>query len=114
MLSGSKKQIKKILKYVLQLYSSFSSEIVSVLLEYLLKALSSSELEEKADDVSIGPTTEKVLADWKLVILKLCDKEPELLLNLLKEVLDMIETREDIKHEGWLHFFPCTAPLFIM
>ncbi|XP_014505143.1 uncharacterized protein LOC106765146 isoform X2 [Vigna radiata var. radiata] len=95
----SKKQIKKILKYVLQLYSSFSSEIVSVLLEYLLKALSSSELEEKADDVSIGPTTEKVLADWKLVILKLCDKEPELLLNLLKEVLDMIETREDIKHE---------------
>ncbi|XP_022637637.1 uncharacterized protein LOC106765146 isoform X3 [Vigna radiata var. radiata] len=97
---GSKKQIKKILKYVLQLYSSFSSEIVSVLLEYLLKALSSSELEEKADDVSIGPTTEKVLADWKLVILKLCDKEPELLLNLLKEVLDMIETREDIKHEA--------------
>ncbi|WVY90689.1 hypothetical protein V8G54_036203 [Vigna mungo] len=103
---GSKKQIKKILKYVLQLYSSFSSEIVSVLLEYLLKALSSSELEEKADDVSIGPTTEKVLADWKLVILKLCDKEPELLLNLLKEVLDMIETREDIKHEGLLQ---CTT-----
>ncbi|XP_052736007.1 uncharacterized protein LOC108338019 isoform X4 [Vigna angularis] len=91
----SKKQIKKILKYILQLYSSFSSEIVSVLLEYLFKALSSSELEEKADDVSIGPTTEKVLADWKLVILKLCTKEPELLLNLLKEVLDMIETRED-------------------
>ncbi|KAG2390992.1 uncharacterized protein HKW66_Vig0132470 [Vigna angularis] len=96
---GSKKQIKKILKYILQLYSSFSSEIVSVLLEYLFKALSSSELEEKADDVSIGPTTEKVLADWKLVILKLCTKEPELLLNLLKEVLDMIETREGIKHE---------------
>ncbi|XP_027940287.1 uncharacterized protein LOC114194332 isoform X1 [Vigna unguiculata] len=96
---GSKKQIKKILKYVIQLYSSFSSEIVSVLLEYLLKALSSSELEENADDVSIGPTTEKVLADWKLVILKLCNKEPELLLNLLKEVLDMIETQEDIKHE---------------
>ncbi|XP_047162601.1 uncharacterized protein LOC124832444 isoform X2 [Vigna umbellata] len=95
----SKKQIKKILKYILQLYSSFSSEIVSVLLEYLFKALSSSELEEKADDVSIGPTTEKVLADWKLVILKLCNKEPELLLNLLKEVLDMIETREGIKHE---------------
>lgn len=73
-----------------------------MLLEYLLKALSSSELEENADDASIGLTTENVLADWKPVILKLCNKEPELLLNLLKEVLDMIETQEDMKHEkGW-------------
>ena len=101
-LSGSKKQITKILKYVLQLYSSFSSEIVSVLLEYLLKALSSSELEENADGASIGLTTQNVLADWKLIILKLCNKEPELLLNLLKEILDMIETLEDMKYkEGW-------------
>ncbi|XP_068487396.1 uncharacterized protein [Phaseolus vulgaris] len=97
---GSKKQITKILKCVLRLYSSFSSEIVSVLLEYLLKALSSSELEENANDASIGLTTENVLADWKLVILKLCNKEPELVLNLLKEVLDMIETREDNPNMG--------------
>ncbi|KAL3035633.1 hypothetical protein AAZX31_02G262200 [Glycine max] len=95
----SKKQITKILKYVLQLYSSFSSEIVSVLLEYLLKALSSSELEENADGASIGLTTQNVLADWKLIILKLCNKEPELLLNLLKEILDMIETQEDMKYK---------------
>ncbi|CAJ1971249.1 unnamed protein product [Sphenostylis stenocarpa] len=96
---GSKKQITKILKYVLRLYSSFSSEIVSVLLEYLLKALSSSELEENADDASIGLTTENVLADWKLILLKLCNKEPDLLLNLLKEVLGMIESQEDMKRE---------------
>ncbi|KAG4962033.1 hypothetical protein JHK82_038721 [Glycine max] len=95
---GSKKQITKILKYVLRLYSSFSKEIVSVLLEYLLKALSSSELEENADDASIGLTTQNVLADWMLVILKLCNK-PELLLNLLKEVLDMIESQEDMKYK---------------
>ncbi|KAH1092957.1 hypothetical protein GYH30_038936 [Glycine max] len=95
----SKKQITKILKYVLRLYSSFSKEIVSVLLEYLLKALSSSELEENADDASIGLTTQNVLADWMLVILKLCNKEPELLLNLLKEVLDMIESQEDMKYK---------------
>ncbi|RZB67291.1 hypothetical protein D0Y65_037595 [Glycine soja] len=99
MLGGSKKQITKILKYVLRLYSSFSKEIVSVLLEYLLKALSSSELEENADDASIGLTTQNVLADWMLVILKLCNKEPELLLNLLKEVLDMIESQEDMKYK---------------
>ncbi|CAJ1872595.1 unnamed protein product [Sphenostylis stenocarpa] len=67
-------------------------EIVSVLLEYLLKALSFSELEENADDASIGLTTENVLADWKLILLKLCNMEPELLLNILKEVLDMIES----------------------
>ncbi|XP_029130957.1 pre-rRNA-processing protein las1 isoform X3 [Cajanus cajan] len=93
-----KKQISKILKYVLRLYSSFSSEIVSVLLEYLLKALSSSELEGNADDASNGLTTQNVLADWKLILLKLCNKEPEILLNLLKEVLDMIETRENMKY----------------
>ncbi|XP_027330952.1 uncharacterized protein LOC113846658 isoform X2 [Abrus precatorius] len=92
---GPKKQSSKILKSVLRLYSSFSSEIVAVLLEYLLKALSSSEFKEKnADDASGGPTVQNVLADWKLVILKLSNKEPELLLNLLKEVLDMIEAQE--------------------
>lgn len=96
MLSGSKKQITKILKSVLQLYSSFSTEIVSVLLEYLLKALSSSEVKKNAG-ASGGLTIEKVLADWKLVMLKLSNKEPELLLNLLKEVLYMIETQEDTK-----------------
>ncbi|KAL3035631.1 hypothetical protein AAZX31_02G262200 [Glycine max] len=76
-----------------------TGEIVSVLLEYLLKALSSSELEENADGASIGLTTQNVLADWKLIILKLCNKEPELLLNLLKEILDMIETQEDMKYK---------------
>ncbi|KAL2316889.1 hypothetical protein Fmac_030765 [Flemingia macrophylla] len=95
---GPKKQISKILKYVLRLYSSFSSEIVSVLLEYLLKALSSSELEENADHDSNCLTTQNVLSNWKLVLFKLCDKEPEILLNLLMEVLDRIETRENMKY----------------
>jgi len=80
--SGSKKQIMKILEYVRQLYSS--------------------ELEENAYDASIGQTTQNVLVDWKLIILKLCNKKLELLLNLIKEVLDMIETQEDMKYkEGW-------------
>ncbi|OIW02806.1 hypothetical protein TanjilG_29582 [Lupinus angustifolius] len=103
---GSKKQIAKILKSVLRLYSSFSSEIVSVLLEYLLKAMSSAEFKENADAASVGLTIQSVLADWKPVILKFWDKEPELLINLLKEVLDMIETREDMKCDG---DNPCTG-----
>ncbi|WJX64497.1 hypothetical protein P8452_49271 [Trifolium repens] len=94
-----KKQITRILKSVIQLYSSFSSEIVSVLLDYLLKTLSSSEFKKNVDDASVGPTIENVLADWKPVILKLCNKKPELLLNLLKEVLHKIEAQEDMKCE---------------
>lgn len=97
LLSGPKKQITKILKSVLRLYSSFSSEIVSVLLNYLLKSFSSSEFKKNVDDACIGPAIENVLADWKPIILKLYNKEPELLLNLLKEVLHMIETQADIK-----------------
>jgi ribosomal biogenesis protein LAS1 len=107
MLSVPKKQITRILKSVIQLYSSFSSEIVSVLLDYLLKTLSSSEFKKNVDDASVGPTIENVLADWKPVILKLCNKKPELLLNLLKEVLHKIEAQEDMKcEEGTQQFCP--------
>ncbi|XP_028803961.1 uncharacterized protein LOC114759030 [Neltuma alba] len=95
----SKKQVSKILKSLVQLYSSYSSEIVDALLEYLLKALSSSELVEHATHASLGPTINIILANWKVVIRKFWDKEPELLVNLLKEVLIMIETQEAMKYE---------------
>ncbi|XP_054794933.1 pre-rRNA-processing protein las1-like isoform X2 [Prosopis cineraria] len=94
----SKKQVSKISKSLVQLYSSYSSEIVGVLLEYLLEALSSSELVEHTEQVSC-PTINIILPDWKVVILRFCDKEPELLLNLFKEVLIMIETQEAMKYE---------------
>ncbi|GAU22138.1 hypothetical protein TSUD_251660 [Trifolium subterraneum] len=94
-----KKQTMRILKSVIRLYSSFSSEIVPVLLDYLLKTLSSSEFKKNVDDASVGPTIENVLADWKPVILKLHNKEPELHLNLLKEVLHKIESQEDMTCE---------------
>lgn len=70
-----------------------------MLLDYLLKTLSASEFKKNADDASDGLTIENVLADWKHIILKLYNKEPELLLNLLKEVLDMIEAQDDMKCE---------------
>ncbi|XP_003617221.2 LOW QUALITY PROTEIN: pre-rRNA-processing protein las1 [Medicago truncatula] len=94
-----KKPIKRILKSLLRLYSSFSSEVVSVLLDYLLKTSSSSEFKKKTGDASAGPTIDNVLADWKPVILRLYNKEPELFLNLLEEVLHRIEAREDMKCE---------------
>lgn len=39
------------------------------------------------------------LADWKVVMLRFWDKEPELHLNLLKAVLNMIESQESMKYE---------------
>ncbi|KAJ6777480.1 hypothetical protein OIU74_001458 [Salix koriyanagi] len=44
-----------------------------------------------------------VLDDWKLVITKFSKKEPELLLMLLKEVLNMIEAQEAMKYGMGTH-----------
>ena len=71
--------------------------------------MSSSEFKENTDDASVSLTTQNLLVDWKRIIVKLWYKEPELLLNLLKDVLDMIETHEDMKCEGckWQLFYIC-------
>ncbi|KAF5745009.1 las1-like family protein [Tripterygium wilfordii] len=37
--------------------------------------------------------------NWKLVVMKFASKEPELLLNLLKAILDRIEAQEAMKYE---------------
>ncbi|KAG7947787.1 hypothetical protein I3843_14G112100 [Carya illinoinensis] len=95
----SKKQITKNLKILAQLYSSFPSEVVSILLEFLSKAINSSDLVELPEDFQVGSIACTSLDNWKLVITKLSNKEPELLLTLLKAVLDMIETQEAMKYE---------------
>eukprot|EP00257_Ricinus_communis_P022219 XP_015581883.1 uncharacterized protein LOC8267756 isoform X2 [Ricinus communis] len=92
-----KKQATKTLKIFVHLYSSYSSEVLSVLLELILKALESSTLLEFPNQ--IGENTHTLLDDWKLVIIKLSNKEPELLLTLLKAILNMIETQEALKYE---------------
>ncbi|KAK4607453.1 hypothetical protein RGQ29_001335 [Quercus rubra] len=95
----SKKQVTKNLKVLVWLYSSFSSEFASMLLEFLLKAKISSDMVELPEDSQLGPIIHTMLDDWKLVITKLSNKEPELLLTLLKAVLDRIETQEATKYE---------------
>nr|XP_023901124.1 uncharacterized protein LOC112012981 isoform X2 [Quercus suber] len=95
----SKKQVTKNLKVLVRLYSSFSSEFASMLLEFLLKAKISSDTVELPEDSQLGPSIHTMLDDWKLVITKLSNKEPELLLALLKAVLDRIETQEAMKYE---------------
>ncbi|KAH8498800.1 hypothetical protein H0E87_017646 [Populus deltoides] len=99
----SKKNITKTLKNLVRLYSSFSSEVLSVLLEFLLKALDSSNLVELPKDCLVGEGMCTLLDDWKLVITKFSKKEPEVLLMLLKAVLNMIDTHEAMKYEMGTH-----------
>ncbi|KAF3453170.1 hypothetical protein FNV43_RR03607 [Rhamnella rubrinervis] len=96
---GSKKQVIKVLKNLVGLYSSFSSEVVSVLLDLLLKALKSSGLVELPVDAQLFPSIDTLLYEWKLVITKFSNKEPELPLALLRAVLDVIETQETMEYD---------------
>ncbi|WCJ42121.1 las1-like family protein [Euphorbia peplus] len=98
--SGKKKRSTKVLKNLVSLYSSASSEFLSVLLNLLLKALDSSNLGEFTEnDLS-------ALDDWKIVITKLSNKEPQSLLMLLKAILNMVETQEAMRFEIGTCFLP--------
>ncbi|KAK9024705.1 hypothetical protein V6N11_004863 [Hibiscus sabdariffa] len=87
---GAKKQISKTLKSIVSLYSTSSSEVVSVLLEFLRKALDSSE---------DGLDKHAAWDDWQLVVTKFSKKEPALLLALLQRIFYMIGTKEASKYE---------------
>ncbi|BFG25183.1 hypothetical protein CerSpe_114570 [Prunus speciosa] len=100
---GSKKDLTKILKSLVGLYSAFSSEVVSVLLEFLLKGINSSDSSELPVNTQSSPNLHISLNEWKLVITKFSNKEPELLLALLNAVLDIIENQEAVIYEtGWV------------
>lgn len=93
-ISGSNKRIRKIVGSLVELYPSFSAEISSVLLEFLLKALDSSKSHNQP-----GQDIRVFLDEWKPVILEFSNREPELLLTLLKAVLDMIQNNERRRYE---------------
>ncbi|XP_022995044.1 uncharacterized protein LOC111490717 [Cucurbita maxima] len=87
----------KTLKFLIQLYSTFSSEFLSILLEFLLKAMRSSDLAFPENSKKSRST---VLEGWKLAIAKISNKEPELLLDLLEAILEKIKTQEALEYEG--------------
>lgn len=80
---------------LVELYPSFSAEISSVLLEFLLKALDSS----KSAELQSGQDIRVFLDVWKPVVMEFSNREPELLLTLLKQVLDMIQNNERRRYE---------------
>lgn len=103
--SGYKKDVTKILKGLVGLYSSFSSEVVSVLLELLLNTKSSSDSLDLPENTQKDPSIYTSLNEWKLVITKFSNKKPELRLALLNAVLDMIETQEEMMGNHFSCFF---------
>ncbi|CAL5360571.1 unnamed protein product [Camellia sinensis] len=93
---GSKKQITEAFKHLIRLYASYSLEVVSVLVQLLLNGSDS-----KSYQVSHSTThVQSLFDDWKPVVKKLSNKEPELLLNLIKAVLEKIETQEAMEYES--------------
>ncbi|KAL1532300.1 hypothetical protein AAHA92_32327 [Salvia divinorum] len=107
--AGSKKLFVKAMKNALRLYSSFSTELVYLLLEYLLNAMETSNLTEHSEDPQfVGSTQNNSTAfdDWKSVVLKLSRKEPELLIILSQAVLEKIETNETMNWKTGDHQSP--------
>ncbi|XP_044504898.1 protein LAS1-like isoform X2 [Mangifera indica] len=96
---GYKKKVTRCLKTLVQLYSSFSSEMVSVLLELLLNALDSLNLEFQ-NNSHAGQNMHMAFNDWKPVLIRFLHKEPELLLTLLHTVLNMIGNEGAKKYES--------------
>ncbi|XVF76285.1 hypothetical protein PTKIN_Ptkin13bG0254100 [Pterospermum kingtungense] len=96
---GPKKQITKTLKSLVSLYCTSSSEVVSVLLEFLLKDLDSTSFLGLAKESQAGQDKHASWDDWRLVITKFSKKEPELLLALILRILDRIGTKETSKYE---------------
>ncbi|XP_006357651.1 uncharacterized protein [Solanum tuberosum] len=88
--SGSKKQITRAMKAILRLYTSSSSEVVSVLLELMLQTVDSSNFPGDSEN---APTIHEIIDmhsaydDWKPILKKLSNREPDLLLTLLRATL---------------------------
>ncbi|THU56488.1 hypothetical protein C4D60_Mb11t17770 [Musa balbisiana] len=91
----SMKQISKIVRIIARLYSSYPSEVVSVLLELFqleIPGFSESIDLEHSDDSSVGVSgSTSSMDELKSIITKLSSKRPRLLLSMLKNVLEMIE-----------------------
>lgn len=115
LISGFKKQ-NSILGSLIRLYSVSPSEVVAVLLEFPMKVFDSLDDSIEVVNCSGDPQPETnssdskpclcTVDDWKAIITRLAHKEPALLLTMLEQVLEMIETREAMRFEigNHLHF----------
>ncbi|CAO1944695.1 unnamed protein product [Urochloa humidicola] len=101
----SEKLIVKAVKYTRRLYYACPSEVVSVLLD--LMQLDAPEFPESSDmqethgfAVNDSSDTQISNSNMKTIIMKLSEKEPRLLLSVLKSVIEMIDAKEELTNRG--------------
>lgn len=101
----SEKLIVKAIKYTRRLYYAYPFEVVSVLLD--LMQLDAPESPESSDmqethsfAVNHSSDTQISNSDMKTIIMKLSEKEPRLLLSVLKSVIEMIDAKEELTNKG--------------
>lgn len=90
------------MKAILRLYTSSSSEVASVLLELMLQSVDSLNFpgdSENAPTIHETIDMHSAYDDWKPILKKLSNREPDLLLTLLRAALDKIETMGASKHQ---------------
>ncbi|XP_062224244.1 uncharacterized protein LOC133922775 [Phragmites australis] len=101
----SEKLISKTIKYSQRLYYACPYEVVSVLMDLLqLDAPESSESSDmqQTDSLAVNHSSNVQISNSaiKTIIMKLSEKEPRLLLSLLKSVIEMIEAKEELTSKG--------------
>ncbi|XP_042373481.1 uncharacterized protein LOC121967379 [Zingiber officinale] len=93
----SQKPLPRITKIIARLYSSYPSEVVSVLLElFHLQTPGSSDnidVENSIESDAGNQGSANSLHDLKTIITRLSSKKPRLLLSLLRKILETIEIR---------------------
>ncbi|KAF8716781.1 hypothetical protein HU200_025873 [Digitaria exilis] len=100
----SEKLIVKAIKYTRRLYSACPFEVVSVLLD--LMQLDGPEYPESSDiletSLALNHSSDTQISnsDMKTIIMKLSEKEPRLLLSVLKSVIEMIDAKEELTNKG--------------
>ncbi|WVZ72259.1 hypothetical protein U9M48_020748 [Paspalum notatum var. saurae] len=104
----SEKLISKTTKYIWRLYHACHDEVVFALMNLMqLDAPESSESSgmQEADCLTINHSSDVQISksDMKAIIMKLSEKEPRLLLSVLKSVVEMIEAKEELTNKGELY-----------
>ncbi|CAL5013300.1 unnamed protein product [Urochloa decumbens] len=101
----SEKLIVKAIKYTRRLYYACPSEVVFVLLELMQldtpeSPESSGMQETHSFAVNNSSGTQILNSNMKTIIMKLSEKEPRLLLSVLKSVIEMIDAKEELTNKG--------------
>lgn len=92
--------IVKAIKYTRRLYYACPFEVVSVLLD--LMQLDGPEYPESSDmletSLAVNHSSDTQISNsgMKTIIMKLSEKEPRLLLSVLKSVIKMIDAKEEL------------------